>query len=116
MVGRGRFKQDLCHALREFFAERMRGHMEMDVKIVDDLIILRCKEALSLSEVNLSTLRAGRLLLQEVNERLCQELKPDVGRLLREITGRRLVDICVGLFAARREKVYLFTMSDKVKQ
>jgi len=88
----------------------------MDVKIIDDLILLRCKEALSVSEVNLSTLKAGRLLLQEVSEKLCYELQPDLARLLYRITGLRLVDVCVGLFLQRREKIYLLTMSDRVKQ
>ena len=87
-----------------------------ELKIVDDLILLRCKEAISPSEVNLGTLKSGRLLLQEVNDRVCRELQPDLDRIFREITGLRLVDICVGLFMERREKIYLFTMSDTVKQ
>jgi len=114
-TGRG-LKQNLSHALEEYFAERMGGHRAMDVKIIDDLILLRCKEALSVSEVNLSTLKAGRLLLQEVSEKLCYELQPDLARLLYRITGLRLVDVCVGLFLQRREKIYLLTMSDRVKQ
>ena len=61
-------------------------------------------------------MKAGRLLLQEVSERLCQELQPDLSRLLRRITGRRLLDICVGIFFRRREKIYLFTMSSSVKR
>ena len=83
---------------------------------MDDLILLRCKGALSSSEVDLGSMKSGRLLLQEVSERTCQELKPELDKLLYEITGMRLVDICVGLFLERREKVYLLTMSDTVKQ
>lgn len=87
-----------------------------ELKIVDDLILLRCKEAISPAEVNLGTLKSGRLLLQEVNERVCREIQPDLDRVFREITGLHLVDICVGLFLQRREKIYLFTMTDTVKQ
>jgi len=87
-----------------------------ELKIVDDLILLRCKDAISPSEVNLGTLRSGRLLLQEVNERVCRELQPDLDRILREITGLHLVDIGVGLFLERRGKIFLFTMTDTVKQ
>ena len=87
----------------------------MEVKIVDDLILLRCKEAISPSEVNLGTLKSGRLLIQEVNERVCREIQPNLDRILREITGLHLVDICVGLFLEKREKIYLFTMSDTVR-
>ena len=87
----------------------------MEIKIVGDLILLRCKEAISPLEVNLGTLKSGRLLLQEVNERMCRELQPDLEKVLREITGLRLVDICVGLFLERLEKIFLFTMTDTVK-
>lgn len=109
-------KKRLRHTLGEFFARRVGGLENTELKIVDDLILLRCKEAISLSEVNLGTLKSGRLLLQEVNERVCRELQPDLDRVLREITGLHLVDICVGLFLERREKIFLFTMNDTVKQ
>ena len=109
-------KARLRHTLGEFFARRVGGLEHTELKIVDDLILLRCKEAISPSEVSLGTLKSGRLLLQEVNERVCRELQPDLDRVLREITGLHLVDICVGLFLARREKIFLFTMTDTVKQ
>jgi uncharacterized protein YbcI len=102
-------------ALENFFEQRMGARWPTEVSIVGDLIVLRCKEALSPSEVNLGTMKAGRLLLQEVSDSLCRELQPDLDKLLREITGLRLVDICVGFFLERRERIYLFTMSDTVK-
>ena len=109
-------RERLCQELRKFFAQRLAVSGDTEVKIVDDLILLRCKEAISPSEVSLGTLKSGRLLLQEVNERVCRELQLDLDRVLREITGLRLVDICVGLFLVRREKIFLFTMTDTVKQ
>ena len=109
-------RQRLCYVLGEFFRERVGGSGEMEVKILDDLILVRCKKAISPSEVDLGSLKAGRMLLQEVSEKLCYELQPDLNKLLYRITGLRLIDICVGLFLQRREKIYLFTMSDRVKQ
>jgi len=101
-------------SLEEFFEQRMGGRWPTEVSIVGDLIVLRCQEALSPSEINLGTMKAGRLLLQEVSESLCRELQPDLDKLLCEIAGLRLVDICVGFFLERRERIYLFTMSDTV--
>ena len=89
---------------------------DMEIKVVDDLILLRCKGALSPSEVNTATLKVGRLLLQETSEGLCRELKPDLNRFLYEITGVRLLDIGVVFFLERREKTYLFFMSDTLDQ
>lgn len=110
-----RSRQRLGHALEEFFGGRFGKSGDVEVKIIDDLILLRCKGAVSAAEADIGTMKAGRLLLQEVSDRLCQELQPDLNRLLREITGLRLLDICVGLFVERREKIYLFTMSDTVR-
>jgi uncharacterized protein YbcI len=78
-------------------------------------LVIRCKEALSPSEINSSTIKAGRLLLQEASESLCRKLKPDLDNLLSEITGLRLFDIRVGFFLERRERIYLFTMNETVK-
>ena len=109
-------KQHVRYALENFFEQRMGRSLATEVIIVNDLIVLRCKEALSPSEINLGTMKAGRLLLQEVSESLCRQLQPDLDKLLGEITGLRLVDISVGFFLERRERIYLFTMSDSVRQ
>ena len=112
---KNRLRDRLRLALEEFFASRMGGHRDFNIKIVDDLILLRCKEALSPAEMNLASMKAGRLLLQEVSERLCHELQPDLNRVLYQITGLRLLDIGVGSFWQRGEKIYLLNMSNKVK-
>ena len=115
-VAKHDLKQHVRCALEEFFEQRMGGRWQMEVSILGDLIVSRCKEAFSPSEINLGTMKAGRLLLQEVNESLCRELQPDLDKLLCEITGLRLVNMCVGLFLERRERIYLFNMSDTVEQ
>ena len=115
-VKRVELRRQLCRALEELFGGRFGRSEDMEVTVVDDLILLRCKGAVSPAEADAGTMKAGRLLLQEVSERLCQELRPDLSKLLREITGLRLLDICVGIFFRRREKIYLLTMSGMVKQ
>ena len=109
-------RQHVRFALEEFFEQRMGGRWSTEISIIGDLIVMRCKKAFSPSEINLGTMKAGRLLLQEVNESLCRELQPDLDKLLCEITGLRLVDVCVGFFLERRERIYLFTMSDSVRR
>lgn len=115
-VRKVRLRQLLRQDLEEFLRERIGGNGRMEVKIVDNLILVQCREALSPSEVDLGTTKVGRSLLQEVSERMCQELQSDLGRLLYRITGLRLLDACVGLFLKRREKIYLFIMSDAVEE
>ena len=109
-------RQHVRCALEEFFEQRMGGRWSTEISIIGDLIVMRCEKAFSPSEINLGTMKAGRLLLQEVSESLCRELQPDLDKLLCEITGLRLVNICVGFLLERREKIYLFNMSDTVEQ
>jgi len=109
-------RERLCQELRKFFAQRLAVSGDTEVTVVDDLILLRCKDAVSPAEANLGTMKAGRLLLREVSDRLCQDLQPELTKLLRQLTGLRLHDVCVGTFLRRRERIYLLTMSDTVKQ
>jgi len=88
----------------------------METKIVDNLILVRCRETLSSSEVDLGAIKVGRSLLQKVSVRLCQELKLNLKTLLYGITGLRLLDVCVGLFVEQREKIYLFIMSGAAEE
>ena len=107
--------QRFCPALEEFFRERAGMKGKREVKVVDDLILLRCKHSVSLAEVNLGTMKAGRLLRQGVGDRLCQEHQLDLNRLLRKITGHRLLVVSASLFFRQRERIYVFTMSDRIK-
>lgn len=104
-------REHLRRSLRDFFVRRMGADEKIEVRMVDDLVLLRCKNSLSPSEINLGTLKSGRLLLQEVSERLCQEIKPDLDRLVYDISGLRILDLRVGLFFERREKIYLLSVS-----
>ena len=94
----------------------MGGNGDIEIKVVDDLILIRCKGALSPSEINAVTFKAGRFLLQEASEGLCRELRPDLKTILYEITGLRLLEMVAVLFVERREKTYLFFMSNTLKQ
>ncbi len=107
-------KERLCQEMSEFFAQRMAISGDTEVKIVDDLILLRWKGALPPAEIEMGSMKAGRLLIQEVNDKVCRELQPTLKKFLNEITGLNLLDVGVGLFWKRGEKVFLLTMSDTV--
>lgn len=108
-------RQRLCHELKEFFAQRMAVSGDTEVEIVDDLILLRWKGALSPAEIEMGTMKAGRLLIQEVSDKICQELQPTLNSLLHDITGLHLLDVGVGLFWRRREKIFFLTIGDTVR-
>jgi uncharacterized protein YbcI len=108
-------RERLCQELSEFFSQRMAVSGETEVKIVDDLILLRCKGSLSPGEIEIGSMKAGRLLIQEVSEKLCQELQPTFKNLLHEIAGLNLLDVAVGLFWQCREKIFFLTIGDPIR-
>ena len=110
-----RIRERLCQELSEFFAQRMAISGDTEVKIVDDLILLRWKGALSPAEIEMGTMKAGRLLIQEVSDKVCQELQPTLKDFLHEIAGLNLLDVGVGLFWRRREKIFFLTIGDTVR-
>lgn len=107
-----RIRERLCQELSEFFAQRMAISGDTEVKIVDDLILLRCKGSLPPGEIEMGSMKGGRLLIQEVSEKLCQELQPNLKNLLHKIAGLHLLDVGVGLLWKHREKLFLLTTSD----
>jgi hypothetical protein len=108
--------QQLQRALQDFLKRRMCvGGGDINVRIAADLIFMRCREAISPSEVEVGSLQVGRLLLQEVNERKCREVQPELGRLLYRITELRLLDMKVVTFFRRKEKIYVLAMSDRLR-
>ncbi len=108
-------RERLCQELSEFFSQRMAVSGDTEVKIVDDLILLRCKGSLSPGEIEMGSMKAGRLLIQEVSEKLCQELQPTLKNLLHEIAGLNLLEVGVGLFWQRREKIFFLTIGDTIR-
>jgi hypothetical protein len=104
--------RELRGALQDSLKQRLRVSGNIKIKIDADRIFVWCRKAISPLEVHLGNVKVGRLLLQEVSERRCREVRSELGRLLYRITALRLIDICVAIFYRRREKVYVLAMSD----
>ncbi len=101
--------------LNKFFAAQMGLRGDHRLHVIEDLIILRCKNALAPAELEIGAMKAGRVLVKEVGERVCRELRPRLDCLLREITGLQLLEVRVDLFWSQREKAFLFSISDNIK-
>ena len=100
--------------LQDFFARELGVLGPTETHVIDDLIVVRCKGALSPAEIGIGATKAGRLLVKEVTEKSCHKIEPSLGRLLQKATGVPLHELRVGLFWKRGEKVFLLHMSDKV--
>ncbi len=106
-----RLGKRLCN----FFSEQMGIRGRSEIHVLDDLIVLRFKDALSSGELEIGAAKSGRLLVKELIERACRQVQPELERLLQQMTDLHLLGMGVAIFWKRSEKVFLMTMSDKVK-
>lgn len=106
-----RLGQRLC----KFFSEQMGVSGRSEIHVLGDLIVLRFKDALSSGELEIGTVKSGRLLVKELIEKACRQVQPELDRLLQQITHLQLLGVDVAIFWKRSEKIFLMTMSDKVR-
>jgi len=104
-------KTELSERMAKWYEKEM-GMWPSEVKIASEgeVLLVRFKGVISPSEISLSTHKAGRKLLMEVNERLCQEEFMVVKDIISELTGLILIDIQVEVNTHLHEKIYILTL------
>lgn len=111
----GGWDAQLGQRLCKFFSEQMGVRGRSEIHVLDDLIVLRFKDALSSGELEIGTVKSGRLLVKELIEKACRQVQPELDRLLHQLTHLQLLGVGVAIFWKRSEKVFLMTMSDKIR-
>ena len=89
---------------------------EVTITSEDKVLFIRFKYVISPSEINLSTQKAGRELIREVNERLCQQAFHRVKEIISELTGLELLDIQVESNLLLHEKLYVLTLNRPLQE
>jgi len=83
---------------------------EVTITSEGKVLFVRFKDAVSPSEVNLSSHKAGKKLLREVTDKLCQDQFPTLKDIIYELTERELLEVQVEINIALREKIYILTL------
>ena len=110
-------KAELSKRLAAWY-EREMGMRPSEVKITSEgeILFIRFKDVLSPSEINLSTQKAGKELIREVNERLCQQAFPRVKEIISELTGLELLDLQVESNLLLHEKLYVLILNRPLQE
>ena len=110
-------EQDISEKMADFY-ESALGLRPSAVRtaIQGDLIIIRFKDALSLSEINLSSQEAGKRLIKLVHEKLSQQIFPILQSVLRNLTGKEAVGLDIELHERSREKIFLIPMEAPLEE
>jgi uncharacterized protein YbcI len=78
--------------------------------IQEDLLIIRIENALSPSEIILISQETGKRLIKEMNEKLAEEILPNLQIVLFPLTGKKAVGLEIELHERGHEKVFLITL------
>ncbi len=103
-AGISRFEQD-CMG---------RSPTEIHTHLVDDLVVVRLKDVLTVAEQRLAkTLpdEKGRGLLKQVRAHLIEEARPLLETMVQDITGVRVVSLHHDISTITGEEVVLFTLA-----
>lgn len=110
-------KTELSERMAEWYEKEM-GMRPSGVKIASEgeVLFLRFKNVLSPSEINLSSYKAGKRLMREVNDKLCREEFMVVKDIIFELTGLGLIDIQVEVNIPLHEKIYILTLDHPLQE
>ena len=110
-------EQNISEKMSDFY-ERELGLRPSAVRtaIQGDLIIIRFKNALSPSEINLLAQEAGKRLIKEIHEKLSQQIFPRLQSILRDLTGKEAVGLDIELHERSCEKIFFITMEISIEE
>lgn len=104
-------KKELSQRMASWHEKEM-GMRPSEVKITSEgeILFIRFKNVFCPSEVNLSDQKAGKKLIREVNDRLCQQAFPLIKKIIVELMGMELLNLQVDINLPLHEKLYILTL------
>ena len=116
MKTQGEVEASICEGINHFEQEYMgRGPKHIHAYLIDDLLVVRLKGALTAAEQQLvKSLPAskGRDLVKEVRTHLIETARPIMEAMIEEITGVKVVSLHHDISTTTGEKVVLFTLAE----
>ncbi len=114
---RGQTEAKISEAIIKFEKEYMgRGPLETKSYIIDDLILVRLKDVLTLAEKQLvksGENHKGRDLIKQVRIELLEKGRPLLESAIQKITGIKIVSLHTDISVKTGERVIIFTLADK---
>jgi uncharacterized protein YbcI len=112
----GEIEAAICEGIGRFEQEHMgRGPKEIHAHLIDDIVLVRLQGVLTAAEQHLvKSLPAekGRDLLKQVRKHLLETARPLMEKLVREVTGIKVVSMHHDISTVTGEEVVLFTLAE----
>jgi uncharacterized protein YbcI len=116
MKTQGEIEAAICEGIGRFEQEHMgRGPKGIRAHLLDDIVLVRLQGVLTTAEQHLvKSLPAekGRDLLKQVRKHLLETARPLMEKLVREVTGIKVVNMHHDISTVTGEEVVLFTLAE----
>jgi uncharacterized protein YbcI len=116
MKSQGEIEAAVCEGISRFEQEYMgRGPKDIHAHLIGDLVVVRLQGVLTAAEQQLVkslSPEKGRDLLKQVRTQLIETARPLLEKLLRDITGVKVLSLHHDISTVTGEEVVLFTLAE----
>jgi uncharacterized protein YbcI len=116
MKTQGEIEAAICEGIGRFEQQHMgRGPKGIRAHLIDDTVLVRLQGILTAAEQHLvksQPAEKGRDLLKQVRQHLLETARPLLEKLIREVTGIRVVSVHHDISTVTGEEVVLFTLAE----
>ncbi len=113
---KGRLESEISNAISQFEKEHLgRGPKETKAYIIQDMILVRLKGVLIPAEENLALEEDGIRIIKEFRNRLIENSRPLLEKIIEQCTGQKIKSIHTDISARSGERVLVFVLDSDLE-
>lgn len=114
---KGQVEDELSKSILQFEKEYIgRGPQSIRTYIVEDLVIVRLHESLTVAEKKLIESPDGADLVRQMRQKLTDESRPLLLQIVQNVTGMKVLSFVRSVDIERAERVLLFTLDGNLSK
>lgn len=112
---KGQLEDALSKSILQFEKEYIgRGPQSIRTHIVDDLIVVRLRDALTVAEQKLIESPDGAELVKQMRQKLLEQSRLLLTQLVQQVTGTKVLSMVSSVDVERAERILLFTLDENL--
>ncbi len=114
---KGQLEDALSKSILQFEKDYIgRGPQSIRTYIVEDLIVVRLRDALTVAEQKLIESPDGASLVKQMREKLLEESRLLLTQIVHQMTGTKVVSMVSSVDIERAERILLFTLDTNLSR
>ncbi|HLT57269.1 MAG: DUF2294 domain-containing protein [Limnochordales bacterium] len=114
---KGQLEDALSKSILQFEKEYIgRGPQSIRTHIVEDLIVVRLRDALTIAEQKLIESPDGAELVKQMRQKLLEESRVLLSQIVHQVTGVKVISMVSSVDIERAERILLFTLDTNLSR